>query len=306
MKLLWGWNWEEFLGMLMVFIGVAGTWIAMLFRYKKFSHDDNDLMPIEFWKTKWEAGRATFEKKKRRFDVGCEGVLVIGLAFEIIGFSNQFSTDVALNGRVEELRQKNDALEYQNSPRLYLDQPGSAERLKKYAGTKVVVKAEDVKEYIQTAKQISFTLDLAHWDRQHPTIVSKQRVFSGAKVMLNEGDEYMKPHPDWQAWMQKEREFEAERSATIELVRELNKTGIGATLAAPEPSFPVGVIIIEVGQKPSIDEALEMKLQAEASDEKLSPEERHKAWVEMWQVESNMTKASEKKFKGTSGANEAD
>jgi hypothetical protein len=114
---LWRWNWEETLGISMVFIGVLGTVVVAVFRVRKFKYDESDLMPSEFWKRRWETKRSILEGKKKRWEFGFECILVVGLALEIIGFSRQFSQDVALNRRIEELRAKNNILWQHSRPR---------------------------------------------------------------------------------------------------------------------------------------------------------------------------------------------
>jgi len=74
-------------------------------------------MPAGYREKLWELKRLEFEKKKSLWDFGFECVLVIGLALEIFGFAKQISKDVALNGRIEELRSNNLVLAIKLEPR---------------------------------------------------------------------------------------------------------------------------------------------------------------------------------------------
>lgn len=209
------------------------------------------------------------------------------------------STNKQLSLRIEELRKANDDLEYKNSQRLYVDQESAAERLKKFSGTPVVVISQNDRECIKTARQISWVLDLAKWNRLEPTRIlpPHSELFEGIKIAVND------------AGIDRTNfEFEAQNQAVKLLVKELLKSEMeaGPTAANWFTNFPRGFVIVQVGHKPSFNSFLYSKYFFDSTDPVLTPEKRFDAWNKMLEVNSNVLKEDEEQYRGKiSGGNEA-
>jgi len=190
-SLLWSWNWQDFVGLLMVFIGVMGALVVRLISFRKFSYDENDLMPIEFWKKQWELKKVGFEIKKKWWDFGFECVLVIGLALEIFALPKQISeierlhaSNLALRKQVEQFRSDNLGLEKQvnetktqlanaearlielqveNLPMDIGEQYSLAQALKPLAGMQVELRIAFDSKAQRTAELLSSAFALAEW-----------------------------------------------------------------------------------------------------------------------------------------------
>lgn len=92
-----------------IFLVLAGVTFGFLMKPKEYRHsnDPSDLMQVEeFKKGNWKS----MTKSKTR-EVFWEYVLIVGLGIELLALAVSIPEDLKLKGRIEELRQKNDALE---------------------------------------------------------------------------------------------------------------------------------------------------------------------------------------------------
>src|SRR5258708_6807340 len=89
---LTGWDWLTLVGIILVFVGVAGE---VLFAIRDFLAPANpyskyrsDPMPVSlyFERATWESGEARRVKNLKINETICGAILVLGLLFELVGF----------------------------------------------------------------------------------------------------------------------------------------------------------------------------------------------------------------------------
>jgi len=168
----------------------------------------------------------------------------VWLGFRLSSRSNALQTveereKGELNLKIERLRKENLTLEAAVSDRLFKDQGGSAERLRKYAGTKVVITYADTKEAKSTAEQIAYVLVGAKWELLPRSTLQKKIVLDGGVNVFGQNDK-----------------------AVSALIEELNRTDI-RQMADPYP-HPLEVegalgedllrkaVVVVVGPKPDV------------------------------------------------------
>ncbi len=188
------------------------------------------------------------------------------------------SNNVVLSQRVEWLRSNNIALEQQMAPR-EIEQFAPGMALSRFAGINAVIVAGEVGDSVSLAGRIRTILQIAHWNVSH-VFPTAQQVWNGVTVSVCFTN-------------QSSSQRDSISDAADMLISQLNKGGVAAQYSrwlGSQSRIQFDGVFIVIGEKPTADEAVEMKMENEENDIAIAMRNNSR---EMWATNSTPEKRTE-------------